>query len=98
MGLTLSYQARRELLLQMVPRYREASASQKGALLDAHCHHHCPKAMGCLCRVNATPHQLKYLPGLALSPVAARQQHAHTSASDLAPLHQGSHPVDQRSW
>lgn len=27
-------QTRRELLLQMVPRYREASASQKGTLLD----------------------------------------------------------------
>ncbi len=34
MGLTLGFQTRRELLLQMVPRYREASASQKGALLD----------------------------------------------------------------
>jgi hypothetical protein len=33
-GLSLSYQARRELLQQMAPRYREASASQKGALLD----------------------------------------------------------------
>src|SRR5437588_4273028 len=33
-GLTLSYQARRELIQQMAPRYREASASQKGALLD----------------------------------------------------------------
>jgi hypothetical protein len=33
-GLTLSAQTRRELLLQMVPRYREASASHKGALLD----------------------------------------------------------------
>ncbi len=30
----LSFQTRRELLQQMVPRYREASAAQKGALLD----------------------------------------------------------------
>ena len=34
MSLGLSFQTRRELLQQMVPRYREASASQKGALLD----------------------------------------------------------------
>src|SRR6266487_2637683 len=30
----LGFQTRRELLLQMVPRYRKASVSQKGALLD----------------------------------------------------------------
>lgn len=34
MELTLSTQTKRELLLQMVPRYREASFAQKGALLD----------------------------------------------------------------
>ncbi len=34
MGSTLSIQTRRELLLQMVPRYRKANTSQKGALLD----------------------------------------------------------------
>ncbi len=34
MGSTLGFQTRRELLQQMVPRYREASTSQKGALLD----------------------------------------------------------------
>ncbi len=33
-GLTLSSQTRHELIQQMVPRYREASASQKGVLLD----------------------------------------------------------------
>ncbi|HYU76513.1 MAG TPA: hypothetical protein VEL31_27905 [Ktedonobacteraceae bacterium] len=33
MGLTLSVQTRQELLVQIVPRYREALASQKGALL-----------------------------------------------------------------
>ena len=33
-SLTLSFQTRRELLQQMVPRYRGASAAQKGALLD----------------------------------------------------------------
>jgi hypothetical protein len=33
-GFTLSYQARRELIKQMVHRYREAATSQKGALLD----------------------------------------------------------------
>jgi len=33
-GLTLSYQARRELIQQMAHRYREAAPSQKGALLD----------------------------------------------------------------
>jgi hypothetical protein len=31
---TLGFQTRREVLLQMVPRYRKASISQKGALLD----------------------------------------------------------------
>jgi hypothetical protein len=30
----LGFQTRRELLLQMVPRYQKASNSQKGALLD----------------------------------------------------------------
>ena len=30
----LGFQTRRELLLQMVPRYQKASISQKGALLD----------------------------------------------------------------
>ena len=89
MGLTLSYQARRELLQQMVPRYREASASQKGAFLDAHGHHHCPRTIGCLRQVNATPLQVKELPGLELSPVAASRPHAHTSGSDLAPRRQG---------
>ena len=34
MGSTLGFQTKRELLLQMVSRYREASVSQKGALLD----------------------------------------------------------------
>ena len=34
MSLTLSFQTRWELLQQMVPRYRGASASQKGPLLD----------------------------------------------------------------
>jgi hypothetical protein len=33
-SLTLSFQTRRELLRQMVPRYRGASAAHKGALLD----------------------------------------------------------------
>jgi len=33
-SLMLSFQTRRELLQQMVPRYRESSAAQKGALLD----------------------------------------------------------------
>jgi Integrase core domain/Phage integrase family len=33
--LTLSFQTRRELIQQMVPRYREVSTSEKGALLDA---------------------------------------------------------------
>jgi len=33
-SLTLSFQTRRELLQQMVPRYRGASAAHKGALLD----------------------------------------------------------------
>jgi len=56
-----------------------------------------PKARGHVRHVSATPHQVKSLPGLVLSPGAARQQHAHTSASDLAPLHQASHPVDQHS-
>ena len=32
--LKLSFQARRDLLLQMAPRYRKASISQKGTLLD----------------------------------------------------------------
>ena len=32
---SLSYQARRELLQQMAPQYREASLSQKRTLLDA---------------------------------------------------------------
>lgn len=32
--MTLSFQTRRDLLQQMVPRYRRASATQKGALLD----------------------------------------------------------------
>lgn len=32
---SLSYQARRELLQRMAPQYREASPSQKRALLDA---------------------------------------------------------------
>jgi hypothetical protein len=32
---SLSYQARRELLQQTVPQYREASPSQKRTLLDA---------------------------------------------------------------
>jgi len=31
---TMGFQTRRELLLQMVPRYQRASISQKGALLD----------------------------------------------------------------
>ena len=39
----------------------------------------------------------KYFPALVPSPSTAAQQHAHTLASDLAPLHQASHPVDQRS-
>ena len=39
----------------------------------------------------------KYFPALAPSPSIAPQQHAHTSASDLVPLHQVSHPVDQHS-
>ncbi|HEX6552468.1 MAG TPA: hypothetical protein VF026_06885 [Ktedonobacteraceae bacterium] len=34
MSLTLRFQTRRELLQQMVPRYRGASTVQKGALLD----------------------------------------------------------------
>ncbi len=34
MGSALGFQTRRELLLQMVPRYRKASVVQKGALLD----------------------------------------------------------------
>lgn len=34
MEATLGFQAKREVLLQMVPRYREASTSQKGAFLD----------------------------------------------------------------
>src|SRR6266700_2707085 len=34
MSLGLSFQTRRELLQQMVPRYRGASTAQKGALLD----------------------------------------------------------------
>ncbi len=34
MGLMLSSQARRELLQQMIPRYRDGSAAQKGELLD----------------------------------------------------------------
>jgi hypothetical protein len=33
-SLTLSFQTRRELLQQMLPRYRGASAAQKGAVLD----------------------------------------------------------------
>lgn len=33
-GVTLSAQTRRELIQRMVPRYREASVSQKGGLLD----------------------------------------------------------------
>src|SRR5690242_2736083 len=33
-SLTLSFQTRRELLQQMVSRYRESSAAQKGKLLD----------------------------------------------------------------
>jgi hypothetical protein len=33
-GLRLSSHVRRELIQQMVPRYRQASASQKGAMLD----------------------------------------------------------------
>jgi hypothetical protein len=31
---TLGVQARREVLLQLVPRYRQASLAQKGVLLD----------------------------------------------------------------
>ena len=57
----------------------------------------CPQARGRLHQATAPPHQEKDLPALALSPGAARQPHAHPSASDPAPLHQGSHPVDQRS-
>ena len=34
MSLVLSFQTRRELLQQMVPRYRGATAPEKGALLD----------------------------------------------------------------
>jgi site-specific recombinase XerD len=33
-GSALGFQTRRELLMQMVPRYRKASVAQKGALLD----------------------------------------------------------------
>ena len=39
----------------------------------------------------------KYFPALAPSPSVAPQQHAHTSESDLVPLHPVSHPVDQHS-
>ena len=39
----------------------------------------------------------KYFPALAPSPSIAPQPHAHTSASDLAPLHPVSHHVDQHS-
>ena len=35
MGKSLSYQARREVLQQVAPQYREASSSQKRTLLDA---------------------------------------------------------------
>jgi hypothetical protein len=34
-GKSLSYQARREVLQQVAPQYREASSSQKRTLLDA---------------------------------------------------------------
>ena len=34
MGLRLSVQARREVIQHMAPRYQQASASYKGALLD----------------------------------------------------------------
>ena len=39
----------------------------------------------------------KYFPALAPSPSVVPQQHAHTSESDLVPLHPVSHPVDQHS-
>ncbi len=39
----------------------------------------------------------KYFPFLVPSPAVAHQQHAHTSASDLAPLRPTSHPADQHS-
>jgi hypothetical protein len=63
----------------------------------AHCHLHLRTVMVAMREVNAPPHQVKELPCQALSPVSARQQHAHTSVSDLAPLHPVSHAVDQRS-
>jgi len=63
----------------------------------AHCHHNLRTVMVAMREVNAPPHQVKELSGQALSPVSARQRHAHTSVSDLAPLHPVSHAVDQRS-
>ncbi len=39
----------------------------------------------------------KCFPALVPSPSTAALQHAHTSESDLAPLHPTSHPVDQHS-
>ncbi len=81
--------------LHYIPwQYRRSSAR---SALRRQRKRQCPKAMGRLHQANAPPLQEKYLPGLALSSVAVRQPHAHTSVSDLAPLHPVSHPVDQRS-